>query len=59
MSLTDVDSLLRSQKLAKKLIDDYTDQSALIVAEFKRTMGEDDYETLLDLLARLDPMVRD
>ena len=43
----------------QKLIDDYTDQAAQIVAEFKRTLGEEDYETLLDLLARLDPMVRD
>jgi len=39
----------------QKIINDYAGQSAQIVAEFKRTLGEDDYEQLLDLLARLDP----
>lgn len=39
----------------QKIITDYSPQSAEIVAEFKRALGEDEYEQLLDLLARLDP----
>lgn len=39
----------------QQIIDDNEDQATEIVAEFKRILGEDDYETLLDLLARLDP----
>ena len=39
----------------QKIIDDNTDQAAHIVAGFKRILGKKDYETLLDLLARLDP----
>ncbi len=42
----------------QKIIDDYTGQSAQIVAEFRATLGESDYEQLLDLLARLDPGAR-
>ncbi len=39
----------------QKIIDDYAEQSAKIVAEFRATLGDEDYEKLLDLLARLDP----
>ena len=39
----------------QKIIDDNADQAAEIVAGFKRALGKDDYETLLDLLGRLDP----
>jgi homoprotocatechuate degradation regulator HpaR len=42
----------------QKIIDDRTDQTAQIVADFKTTLGSDNYETLLDLLARLDPGAR-
>lgn len=37
------------------IIDDHSSQAADIVAFFKKEMGQDDYETLLDLLTRLDP----
>lgn len=43
----------------QKIIDDNADQAAEIVAGFKSILGPDDYETLLDLLARLDPGSRD
>jgi homoprotocatechuate degradation regulator HpaR len=39
----------------QKIIDDNTDQAAKIVAGFKRNLGKQDYEQLLDLLGRLDP----
>lgn len=39
----------------QKIIDDYSEQSARIVAGFQSRLGPQDYETLLDLLARLDP----
>ena len=39
----------------QKIIDDHSDQAAQIVAGFRSTLGNDDYETLLNLLARLDP----
>ena len=39
----------------QKIITDHSPQAARIVAGFKSTLGETDYETLLDLLARLDP----
>lgn len=39
----------------QKIIDNNEDQAAEIVAGFKRTLGNADYEKLLDLLARLDP----
>lgn len=39
----------------QKIIDDRTDQTAQIVADFKATLGEDKYEQLLDLLSLLDP----
>lgn len=37
------------------IIDERSPQAAQIVAGFKEILGEDDYETLLDLLGKLDP----
>lgn len=39
----------------QQIIDDRVDRAAAIVEGFKATLGAQDYETLLDLLARLDP----
>ena len=39
----------------QRIIDDHAPQAADIVAGFKDTLGTQDYETLLDLLTRLDP----
>jgi homoprotocatechuate degradation regulator HpaR len=39
----------------QRIIDDRMDEAARIVEGFKATLGEDKYETLLDLLALLDP----
>lgn len=39
----------------RKFINDHFDQSEKIVASFKETLGEQDYEILLNLLAQLDP----
>ncbi|MGB1034516.1 MAG: homoprotocatechuate degradation operon regulator HpaR [Primorskyibacter sp.] len=43
----------------QKIIDDRVDQTLRIVADFKATLGAENYETLLDLLAMLDPGARD
>ena len=43
----------------QKIIDDNTEQAAQIVTGFQTMLGKNDYETLLDLLARLDPGSRD
>ncbi|MEP3639349.1 MAG: homoprotocatechuate degradation operon regulator HpaR [Paracoccaceae bacterium] len=43
----------------QKLIDDHSAQSAQIVANFRETLSDESYETLLDLLALLDPGPRD
>ena len=43
----------------QKIINDYSAQSAQIVAGFQNTLGNDNYEQLLDLLALLDPGSRD
>ena len=43
----------------KKIIDDHSDQAARIVAGYKAQLGAENYETLLDLLAELDPALRD
>jgi len=43
----------------QKIIDDRAAQAAQIVADFQSTLGDDNYETLLDLLALLDPGSRD
>ena len=39
----------------QKIIDDRAEQAATIVEGFKSTLGAQNYETLLDLLSRLDP----
>lgn len=43
----------------QKIIDDRTAQTTKIVADFKTKLGFENYETLLDLLALLDPGSRD
>ncbi len=43
----------------QEFIDKHAAHSAEIVTEFKRTLGEEQYETLLDLLALLDPGARE
>lgn len=43
----------------QKIIDERAEQSAQIVADFRARLGDEDFETLLDLLARLDPGSRD
>lgn len=43
----------------QNIIDEYAEQSAQIVADFRTTLGTDNYEALLDLLALLDPGSRD
>lgn len=43
----------------QKIIDDHSDRAAQIVQGFKTTLGAQNYETLLDLLALLDPGLRD
>ena len=39
----------------KKIIADHAKQTTQIVADFKTRLGQDKYESLLDLLALLDP----
>ena len=41
--------------VGQKLIDDRSEQAARIVTDLKERLGKENYETLLDLLARLDP----
>lgn len=43
----------------QEIIDSHVDQAVLIVEGFKTTLGADNYETLLDLLTRLDPGTSD
>jgi homoprotocatechuate degradation regulator HpaR len=43
----------------QKIIDDRTGQTTQIVTDFKTKLGSENYETLLDLLALLDPGSRD
>ena len=43
----------------QKIINDRTSQTTQIVAAFKTKLGSKNYETLLDLLALLDPGLRD
>jgi len=47
--------LIEITQAGQKIIDDRADQAAQIVADFRATLGNDNYETLLDLLAQLDP----
>ncbi|MCR9138807.1 MAG: homoprotocatechuate degradation operon regulator HpaR [Alphaproteobacteria bacterium] len=43
----------------QRIIDDNVGHAAEIVKGFKDLLGDDDYEQLLDLLARLDPNPQD
>jgi len=43
----------------KKIIDDNLGHAAEIVKGFKNKLGEENYEQLLDLLAKLDPQNRE
>lgn len=43
----------------QRIIDGRTAQAARIVAGFKETLGDENYETLLDLLAMLDRGAQD
>jgi homoprotocatechuate degradation regulator HpaR len=43
----------------QKIIDDKIDQAVQIVNEFKKKLGVENYELLLDLLAKLDPHSHD
>lgn len=51
--------LIEITAAGQQVIDSRADQSARIVAEFKASLGSENYETLLDLLALLDPGSRD
>lgn len=43
----------------QKVIDDNLPRATMIVEEFKERLGTEDYEVLLDLLARLNPNTRE
>ncbi|GAA4227128.1 homoprotocatechuate degradation operon regulator HpaR [Sagittula sp. NFXS13] len=43
----------------QQIIDDHSANAAEIVESFKATLGADNYDTLLDLLALLDPGQQD
>lgn len=43
----------------QKIIDDCLPRAAQIAADTQATLGDEDYEALLDLLAKLDPGSRD
>jgi len=43
----------------QKIIDERTGQTTQIVTDFKVKLGSENYETLLDLLALLDPVSHD
>lgn len=47
--------IIEITRTGQKIIDDRAAQTAQIVADFKTRLGQDKYETLLDLLALLDP----
>ncbi|WP_299284704.1 homoprotocatechuate degradation operon regulator HpaR [uncultured Tateyamaria sp.] len=49
---------IRIAPAGEQIIDDHTAQAAQIVAGFRETLGDAQYETLLDLLGRLDPGAR-
>ena len=51
--------LIAITKEGQKLINDNLNQAAQIVEGFKSTLGEPNYEQLLDLLALLDPNKND
>lgn len=46
-------------EVGQKIIDDHASQSAQIVVDQRKNLGDENYEHLLDLLALLDPDVRD
>lgn len=50
---------IRITQAGQKIIDDRMVQAAQIAHQFRETLGADNYETLLDLLAVLDPGARD
>ena len=43
----------------QKIIDDNAEHASWIVESFRNKLGTDDYEMLLDLLAKLDPNASD
>lgn len=43
----------------QKIIDERTGQTTQIVTDLKAKLGSENYETLLDLLALLDPVSHD
>lgn len=45
-------------KAGQKIIDERSQEAANIVSGFKDVLGEQEYELLLDLLAKLDPSKR-
>ena len=47
--------IIEMTRTGQKIIDVRAAQTAQIVADFKTRLGQDKYETLLDLLALLDP----
>ena len=47
--------LIEITAAGQKIIDERTAQTTQIVDDFKTKLGPDNYETLLDLLALLDP----
>lgn len=51
--------LIEITPAGQKIIDDNLEQASTIVKQFKKKLGHDDHELLLDLLARLDPSSSD
>lgn len=51
--------LIAITEKGQKIIDDHAVQTAQIVSDFRSKLGEENYETILDLLALLDPGSRD
>ena len=47
--------LIEITDAGQKIIDDHAAQSAQIVSDFRKAVGNENYENLLDLLALLDP----
>jgi len=46
-------------KAGQRIVDDNNDRATAIVSGFKKTLGADNYEKLLDLLTMLDPAAND
>lgn len=51
--------LVKITEAGQQIIDDNNDQARQIVADFKTTLGTEQYEKLLDFLTLLDPHNRD